>query len=327
MEIVVLDGYTTNPGDQSWKPVRRLGELTVYDRTPESEIRPRAEGAEVLLTNKTPLRGDLLSDLEDLQLISVLATGYDNVDIRAARELGVPVANIPEYATDSVVEHTFALILELFHAVGMHGRDVRRGEWSKSPDFSFWNTQLRELSGKTIGIVGFGRIGRRVGRVASAFGMRVLGSTRNSEPSPDFGSFEHVETDEIFERADVVSLHCPLTDETEGLVGREALEAMKCDAVLVNTSRGEVVDEEALVEALESSATVGEPDVIAGAALDVVSEEPIPAGHPLLEAPNCLMTPHNAWASVEARERLIETTAENIEAFASGAPVNVVNGG
>lgn len=325
MEIVVLDGYTTNPGDHSWDPIRTHGELTVYDRTPEEQIYERSEGAEVLLTNKTPLRKELLRELDALEYISMLATGYDNVDAAFARRLGVPVSNVPEYATESVAEHTIGLILELFHAVGLHERAVREGEWSECPDFSFWNTQIRELSGKTIGIVGFGSIGRRVGRVASAFGMRVLGSTRGSEPSPNFEPFEHVETGEIFERADIVSLHCPLTDETEDLVDRAALESMKSDAVLVNTGRGEVVDEEALREALESSASAGEPDVIAGAALDVVSQEPIPSDHPLLDAPNCLITPHNAWASVEARKRLIRKTADNIEAFVSGAPIHVVN--
>jgi glycerate dehydrogenase len=325
MQIVVLDGYTTNPGDQSWEPLRALGELTVYDRTPEDQIRDRAEGAEILLTNKTPIRAELLDGLEAVEFVSLLATGYDNVDVTAARRFGIPVSNIPEYASACVAEHTIGLMLELTHRVGEHGRAVERGEWSEGPDFTFWTTQIRELAGGTLGIVGFGRIGRRVGRAASALGMRVIGSTHRSDPSPAFESFEPVENEELFRRADIVSLHCPLTAETEGLVDADALEAMKDDAFLVNTSRGEVVVGSDLREALEATAADDEADVLAGAAVDVLSEEPPGPEHPLVGAPRCIVTPHNAWASVEARGRLIDEAAANVQAYLQGDPIHVVN--
>ncbi|MFB6372052.1 MAG: D-2-hydroxyacid dehydrogenase [Bradymonadaceae bacterium] len=318
-QITVLDGYTTNPGDNPWDPIRDLGEVTVYDRTPEEAIPDRASGAEILLTNKTPLDEETLRALDDLEFVSVLATGYDPVDVEAARELGIPVANVPEYSTDSVAEHTIGLMLELTHRIGMLDRAVEAGEWENSPDFSFWKRSLTELSGKTLGIVGFGTIGERVGRVADAFGMTVLGSTHSSTPDPAFEEFEHVETDAIFERADIVSLHCPLTDETEQMVDADRLEAMGEEAYLVNTGRGDLVDEAAVADALADGS-------VAGAAVDVVSEEPITSDNPLLDAPNCVITPHIAWTSLEARQRLMQTTAKNVRGFLAGDPTNVVNG-
>lgn len=317
--IVILDGYTTNPGDNPWDPIREFGNLEVYDRTPEGEILQRARGAEILLTNKTPLRRDVLEQLDDLGFIALLATGYDVVDVDYARDRGIPVSNVPEYGAQSVAEHAIALLLELAHKVGMHHRAVQRGEWCESPDFTFWNESLTELGGKTMGIVGYGDIGARVGRIASAFGMRVLASTHSSKPNPDYGPFERVDNDELFRRSDVVSLHCPLTDTTRDLIDASRLDEMKDSAFLVNTARGELVVEEDLVEALES----GE---IAGAAVDVVSKEPMEPDNPLLDAPRCVITPHNAWTSIEARRRLMNTTAENIEAYLAGEPINLVNG-
>jgi len=318
-QIVVLDGYTTNPGDNSWDPIRELGEVTVYDRTPKEKIVERARGAEILLTNKTPLEAEVLRELDGLEFISVLATGYDPVDVEAAAELGIPVSNVPEYSSDSVAEHTVGLMLELTHRIGMHDRAVDAGEWEASPDFSFWRRSLTELSGKTLGIVGFGTIGERVGEIADAFGMRVLGSTHSSTPEPDIEAFDHVETGAIVARADIVTLHCPLTDETEELVDADRLAAMDESAYLVNTGRGELVDEPALARALADGD-------IAGAAVDVVSEEPITSDNPLLEAPNCVITPHIAWTSLEARRRLMQTTAKNVRGFLAGDPTNVVNG-
>lgn len=318
MRIVVLDGYTTNPGDQTWEPLREFGSLEVYDRTPRERILERCRGAEILLTNKTPLRRGVLEQLQAVEFIGLLATGYDNVDVDFADELGVPVSNVPEYGTESVAEHTVGLILEASHRIGEHDRAVRRGEWFDCPDFTFWNGPIVELAGSVLGIVGFGRIGRRVGRIGSALGMDVLASTGDSVPEPEFEPFEHVENDELFERADVVSLHCPLTDETVELVDEETLRRMKELAFLVNTARGELVDESALAAALRT----GE---IARAAVDVVSREPIEPDNPLLDAPDCIVTPHNAWTSHAARGRLIETTADNIRAYLEGDPIHVVS--
>jgi glycerate dehydrogenase len=317
--IVVLDGDTTNPGDNPWDPVRAHGELTVYDRTPEDSIVDRARGAEIVLTNKTPLTAEIMEQLPELQFIGELATGYDNIDVEAAAERGIPVSNVPAYSTASVAEHAVGLMLELTHRIGMHDRAVQAGEWEESPDFSFWKTSLTELDGKRLGVVGYGRIGGRVGRAAHALGMDVLGSTHSSEPETDLERFEAVDNDELFARADIVSLHCPLTGETRQLVDAERLGTMKESAFLVNTGRGELIDEPALADALREG-------TIAGAAVDVVSEEPIESDNPLLEAPNCIITPHIAWTSLEARERLMETTANNIAAYLDGEPHNVVNG-
>jgi glycerate dehydrogenase len=310
VRIVVLDGQTLNPGDNPWDSVARLGDLTVYDRTPPTLVVERVRDAEIVLTNKTRIGGAMLAALPALRFVAVLATGYDVIDVRAARERAIPVSNVPEYGTDSVAQHTFALLLELCNRTALNAAAVAAGEWSHAPDFSFWKAPLRELSGLTMGIVGSGRIGRRVAEIAHAFGMNVVaGSARPSE---------RAKLADLFATADVVTLHCPLTPETGGLVDAALLARMKPTAFLLNTARGGLVDEAALRAALES----GE---IAGAGFDVASREPIEPSNPLLGAPNLVLTPHLAWASLAARRRLMETSARNIEAFLAGAPINVVN--
>ena len=318
MKIVVLDGKTLNPGDNPWDAVEKLGELTVYDRTAPDKILQRSAGAEVLLTNKTPLSADTLAQLPSLRFISVLATGYNVVDVRAAGRRGVAVSNVPIYATDSVAQFTFAMLLELAHHVGAHDQAVKSGRWADSPDFCFWDFPLVELAGKKMGIVGFGRIGRRVGELAHAFGMKVLASVVHQTNPPEYESFQWVAVEELFAAADVVSLHCPQTAENVGMVNRKLLGRMKADAFLINTSRGGLVVEADLAETLNAGR-------IAGAALDVVSTEPISPDNPLLSARNCLITPHIAWAALAARRRLMATTAENIAAFIAGKPINVVS--
>jgi glycerate dehydrogenase len=316
--ICILDGHTTNPGDLSWEPLRGLGELEIYERTPLEAVIERAQGAEVLVTNKTPIDAEILSALSEVRFVSVLATGYDVVDLEAANRRGIPVSNVPEYSTNSVAEHVFGLMLELVRGVGEHARDVDDGAWEAAEDFTFWNRPIRELKGKTLGIVGWGRIGRRVGELAHAFGMEVIASESTSNPAPEWSGFEFADTDAVVRRADLLTLHCPLTDETRGLIDAERLDAMKPSARLINTSRGPVVDEAALRDALNRGD-------IAAAAVDVVSSEPIEGDNPLLDADNCLITPHNAWTSIEARQRLVETTADNIRSALDGEPINVVN--
>ena len=317
MKIVVLDGFTLNPGDNPWEPVARLGDLSVHDRTDDDDIVTRALGAEILLTNKTPLSAETLAQLPELAFISVLATGYNVVDVAAARTKNVPVSNVPVYGTDSVAQHVFALLLELCHHVGLHDRLVHEGDWTNNVDFCFWRTPLVELAGRTMGIVGFGRIGRRVGELARAFGMNVLvtDSVRGEDPPYPV---TWVESAQLFADADVVSLHCPLTGENTGMVDTALLASMKPSAFLINTARGPLVSERDLADALNAGR-------IAGAAVDVVSAEPIRSDNPLLSAANCIITPHIAWATLSARKRLMETTARNVAAFLSGEPVNVVN--
>lgn len=319
--IVVLDGATLNPGDLSWEELAALGELRVYDRTPPERVVERARGAEIVLTNKTRLGREALEALPELRFVAVLATGYDVVDVAAARSRGIPVANVPEYGTESVAQHTFALLLELTNAVGEHARAVREGEWGRSPDFCFWRQPIVELAGRTIGLVGFGRIGRRVGALAHAFGMRVLASARHGAAPGDAEVAFPVAWRDIpalFAEADVVSLHCPLTEENRRFVDAGLLARMKPHALLVNSARGGLVDEVALRAALEQGR-------IAGAALDVVSAEPMPDDHPLRDCPRCIVTPHIAWASRAARSRLLAATVRNVRAFLSGAPTCVVN--
>jgi glycerate dehydrogenase len=319
MKIVVLDGYTLNPGDNPWDDVARLGKLQVYDRTDDADIVSRAAGADVVLTNKTPLSSTTLEQLPDLRFIGVLATGYNIVDIEAARQRGIPVANVPEYGTDSVAQHAFALLLELCHRVGRHAAAVQTGEWTKSPDFCFWDSPPIELAGLTMGIIGFGRIGQRVGTLAHAFGMSVVAAVGTRRSTPPYEPFAWLETTELFSTADVVTLHCPLTADNEGFVNEPLLARMKPSAFLLNTARGPLVDEHALAAALNDNR-------IAGAAVDVVASEPIRADNPLLTARNCLITPHMAWGSLAARKRLMAATVKNVEAFLHGQPTNVVNG-
>lgn len=318
MRLVVLDGFTLNPGDNPWDPLRAFGELVVYDRTPAELIVTRATDADILLTNKTPLTATTLAQLPRLRFVTILATGFNVVDLAAARQRGITVANVPEYGTDSVAQHVFALLLELCQQVGRHHAAVAAGEWSTCPDFCFWKSPPLELAGLTMGIVGFGRIGRRVGEVAHAFGMRVLAASGASRATPAYRPFAWSEVPELFATADVVSLHCPLTTDNPRFVNAALLQRMKPTAFLINTARGGLVDEPALAAALAAGR-------LAGAAVDVVSAEPIRPDNPLFTAPRCLITPHMAWGSLAARRRLMAATAANIEAFLRGRPINVVN--
>lgn len=318
MKIVVLDGRPMGVGRAPWAGLERLGEVEVYDYTPRDQVVTRAEGATVLVTNKAPIRADVLDALPALRFIALTATGYDCVDVEAARRRGIPVANVPEYGTESVAQYVFALLLELCHHVATHDAAVRAGEWSAQPDFSIRKTRLVELAGKTMGIVGYGRIGRRVGELALAFGMKVIAHASRPWAEGDRPA-RWCALDELFAGADVVSLHCPMGPKTTGLVDRHRLARMKPSAFLINTARGALVVEADLAEALAEGR-------LAGAAVDVTSVEPVRPENPLLLAPNCLITPHIAWATDEARRRLMEATLANIEAFVEGRPVNVVNG-
>jgi glycerate dehydrogenase len=313
MRITILDGHTTNPGDLSWEPLHGLGDCVVHDRTLAAEVVVRAADADVVLTNKTPLTRETIAALPRLKCIGVLATGYNIVDVAAARDRGIPVCNVPEYGTPNVAQATFALLLELTNRVGRHAELVRAGRWSSCPDFCFWEGELVELSGLTLGIVGYGRIGRAVATVGRAFGMRIVAARRGRGDDP-----ECVELDTLLRESDVVSLHCPLTPETREIIDATALAKMKPTAFLINTSRGPLVNEAALAAALNAGQ-------IAGAGLDVLAVEPPPATNPLLAARNCVITPHVAWATREARRRLIACTAENLRAFVAGTPRNVVN--
>lgn len=318
MKLVVLDGYSLNPGDLSWEPLRQLADLTVYDRTPAHEVVARVGDAELAMTNKTPLDAATLAALPRLRYIGVLATGYNIVDVNAARNRMIAVTNIPTYGTASVAQHAFALLLELCHHVGLHSEAVRAGEWSRSLDWSFSKTPLLELAGKTMGIIGFGRIGRQVGHIARAFHMRVIAHDAAPGDPPAWEGFRWVPIDELLAESDVVSLHCPLTPETQGLINAARLRLMKPTAFLLNTSRGPLVIEDDLAAALNQG-------VIAGAGLDVLSLEPPPASNPLFDARNCVITPHIAWATREARARLMQLAADNLRAFLEGHPQNLVS--
>ena len=318
MNIVVLDGFTLNPGDLSWKPLQDLGECHIYDRTPVIEVVARASRAEIILTNKTPLPREAIARIPRLRYIGVLATGYNIVDCNAARERGVPVSNVPTYGTASVTQMVFAHILNLTMHVAWHAQSVRSGRWTRSPDFCFWDLPLVELSGRTLGIIGFGRIGSATANVGVSFGMKVL--AYDTDPSTiDAPGVQSVKLDDLFRRSDIVSLHCPLTAENQTLVNEARLQMMKPTSLLINTSRGPLVDEAALARALASG-------TIAGAGLDTLSTEPPAPDNPLLTAPNCVITPHIAWATKSARQRLLTTVVENVKAFLAGSPINVVNG-
>ena len=316
MNIVVLDGFTLNPGDLSWDELRSLGPCEICERSAPDEVLLRAVAAEILLTNKTELMREHIQNLPLVKYIGVLATGTNVVDLAAARQRGIPVTNVPAYGTKSVAQTTIALLLELTQHAGHHAAGVRQGRWTRSPDWCYWDFPLIELDGLTMGIVGFGRIGRAVAELVAAFGMRVLTSAHTSKPDAPFVQLTSLEA--LLRQSDVVSLHCPLTPETQNLVNAQRLGWMKPTALLLNTSRGGLVDESALAEALNSGR-------IAGAGLDVLSVEPPPAENPLLRAKNCLITPHLAWATRAARARLLKIAIENIRAFLKGAPQNVVN--
>lgn len=317
MKIVVLDGYALNPGDMSWGGFEKYGEVIVYDRTPENKIVERIEDAEAVLTNKTPLYRTTLEKLENLKYIGVLATGYNIVDIEAATEKGISVTNIPGYSTDAVAQMVMALILELCHHVGEHSNQVKSGAWSASKDFTFWNFPLIELKGKTIGVVGFGQIGRAVANLAKVFGMNILYNSRTPKAYAVDTDAKYAELEVLFKQSDVVSLNCPLTDETRNLINKETLNKMKKTAFLINTARGPVVNEKDLAEALNNG-------VIAGAAVDVLSKEPADANNSLISSKNCIITPHIAWATKEARERLMTIAISNIKTYIEGKPQNLV---
>ena len=319
MKIVVLDGYTLNPGDNPWDEVARFGELTVYDRTPPELIAERCQDAQIVLTNKAKLSAQTIAGLPALKLICVLATGYNVVDLETSARLGIPVVNVPEYGSLSVAQHAIALLLELTNHVALYDAAVKRGEWSQAPDFTFMRLPLTELAGKSLGIVGLGRIGGKVAAVAHALGMEILAYSPRGRTAPEGIPVQWLTLDQLFSRADVVSLHCPLSADNEGMVDSARLALMQPHALLINTSRGALVREADLAQALERGG-------IAGAALDVSVHEPIAPDNPLLSAKNCIITPHVAWASLAARSRLMATTAANIQAFLAGQPQNVVNG-
>ena len=318
MKSVVLDGYVLNPGDLSWDKLKNLGEVVLYDRTPAVKIIERSIGAEVLITNKTPFTDEIMKHLPELKYIGVLATGYNVVDTIAAKKRNIVVTNVPAYSTTSVAQLVFALLLEFCHHVQKHSDSVMEGKWAQSPDFSYSDFPLIELSGKTIGIIGFGNIGKKVADIATVFGMNVIAASRHQTDQSQRKNFRWSEINEVLEQADVVSIHCPLTPETKGLINAENLKRMRSSAFLINTSRGPVVVEQDLADALNKG-------IIAGAGIDVLSIEPPAKENPLFKAKNCLITPHIAWATKEARVRLMDIAVNNVAAFIDGKPVNVVS--
>jgi glycerate dehydrogenase len=318
MKIVVLDGHTLNPGDNPWTEIESLGKLTVYDRTEPGQVVERSQDADILIVNKVKLSGDILGQLPALKFIGVTATGFDVVDTRVAKERGVLVSNVPEYGTDSVAQHVIAMMLHFTNQIGLHDSEVHRGEWGRCRDFCFWRTPLVEVAQMTMGIIGFGRIGRRVGELAHALGMGVLACDAIQSTPPQYSPFGWVGLEQIAEISDVITLHCPLTEASRGLVNRAFLSRAKSSCLLINAARGPLVVDQDLADALNQGR-------IAGAALDVVSVEPIRDDNPLMSAKNCLITPHIAWATVAARKRLMATTAENVRSFQKGSSQNVVN--
>jgi glycerate dehydrogenase len=323
LKAVVLDGYTLNPGDLDWSPLHTLADVTIYDRTAFSLegvdlIIERAKDADVILTNKTPIPRQAMEQLPKLKYIGMLSTGYDVVDVQAAKEHNIVVTNIPSYGTDAVSQMAIALLLELCHHVGSHSEAVKRGDWTHHQDWCFWNHPLIELAGKKIGIIGYGRIGRSTGRIAAALGMNVLVFDNHKVNEEDV-NVTYVELDELFAQSDVISLHCPLTDRNRGLINKENIEKMKDGVLIINNSRGPLINESDLADALNQGK-------VAGAALDVVSSEPIKKDNPLLHAKNCIITPHISWATKEARQRLLHTAIQNLQNFLTGEYSNVVGG-
>ena len=314
MKITILDGHGINPGDLSWDCFRQFGEVTYYDRTEnESLTIQRIADSEIVLLNKVPITENVLAHCPNLKLICVLATGYNVVDCKAAAAHGIPVCNVPGYGTDAVAQFTFALLLELCHRVGLHSDSVHQGDWSACPDFCYWKTPQMELAGKTMGIIGYGAIGQAVARIARSFGMNVLAYSRTHHPEHSY-----VDLDTLLNNSDVISLHCPLFPENTGMIDAAAIHKMKYGAILLNTARGALIDEYAVAKALHSGK-------LSGMAADVSVIEPIPTDSPLLTAPNCILTPHIAWAPRESRQRIFDATVENIQAFLAGNPKNVVN--
>ena len=315
MKIVVLDGYTLNPGDLSWDGLNRLGEVAVYDRTAADDILERVSAADIVLTNKTPLSADTLGKCRNLRYIGVLATGYNVVDVKAASELGITVTNIPSYGTDVVAQFAISLLLEICSHIGHHDKAVHDGEWERNPDWCFWDYPLIELAGKTMGIIGYGRIGRATGRIARALGMNVI--AYDSYQIEEFKS-DYVDLDTLLSSSDVIALHCPLFPETEGIISARTISRMKDGVIIINNSRGPLIVEQDLADALNSGK-------VYAAGLDVVSTEPIHGDNPLLSAKNCIITPHISWAAKESRGRLLDIAIDNIKAFLDGKPVNVVS--
>lgn len=309
MKIVILDGYTLNPGDLSWQGLEKFGQLKVYDRTSYDKedkdfIIERGKDADIIFTNKTPLTKEIINSIPNLKYIGIFATGYDVVDVEAARDKGIVVTNIPSYGTTAVAQMTFALMLELTNHVGQHSSAVFNGEWESNPDWCFWKYPMMELAGKTLGIIGYGRIGKEVEKIAQAFNMRVLAYGRKLD-------------DKVYKESDFISLHCPLTESNKEMINKETLDKMKESAFLINTSRGGLVNEEDLASALNNG-------TIAGAGLDVVSKEPISPDNPLLSAKNCIITPHISWAPIESRKRLLDMAIENLDSFINGNPINEI---
>lgn len=318
MKIVVLDGYTENPGDLSWEGLEKLGELTVYDRTPGEKILERIGEAEAVYTNKTPITAETIAKCPKMKFIGVLATGYNVVDTAAAKEAGITVTNIPAYGTDAVAQYAIALLLELCHHVGEHSRRVKAGEWTNNQDWCFWTHPLVELAGKTFGVIGFGRIGQRTAKIAEALGMKVLAYSRHPKKELETENCRMVSLDELLAQSDVISLHCPLFPSTQGMINKETIGKMKDGVKIINTSRGPLIVEEDLREALERGK-------VSGAAVDVVSAEPIREDNPLLGAKNMIITPHIAWAPKESRKRLMDIAVDNLKRYLAGEGVNVVN--
>ena len=318
MNIVVLDGFTMHLGAELWDQFKGFGELTIYDRTEDKDIIDRTIDAEIVLTNKVPLRAETLAQLPKLRFIAVLATGYNVVDIEAARSRGIPVSNIPIYGTDSVSQHATSLILELSNNVGMHDQSVKRGDWSNNEDWTYWNKDVLALTGLTLGIVGYGRIGRLVGEIAHALGMKIWANDVIEANPPNYEGFAWKSISDLFAGADFITLHCNLTPENTGFVNTDLLKTMKLSAYVINTARGPLINDQDLADALNNG-------IIAGAGVDVVSQEPINNDNPLLKAKNCILTPHIAWSSNLARERLLNIAVDNVRAFLEGKPVNVVN--
>jgi len=320
LKIVVLDGYTLNPGDLSWEGLKELGELSVYDRTPTEKILERAAGCEIVFTNKTPLNRDTLGKMAGVRYIGVLATGYNVVDVDAAKEKGIAVTNIPTYGTAAVAQMTFALLLEMCHHVWRHSETVKKGKWANCQDFCYWDFPLIELAGKTMGLIGFGRIGQATARIAQAFGMKVVACDRYRDKSLESETMRYAELDELLSVSDIISLHCPLLESTKGMINRDSIAKMKDGVMIINTSRGPLIAEQDLADALNSGK-------VSGAALDVLSTEPAKMDNPLITARNCIITPHIAWAPKESRQRLMDIAVENLKSFLEGKPVNVVNAG
>ena len=318
MKIVVLDGYTENPGDLSWEGLEALGTLTVYDRTPGDKVIERIADAQAVYTNKTPITGETIEKCANMKFIGVLATGYNVIDIKAARSANVVVSNIPSYGTDAVAQYAVALLLELCHHIGEHSDCVKAGEWSRSRDWCFWKHPLVELAGKTFGVIGFGRIGQRTAKIAEALGMKIVAYDERPVKELEGENFRYVSLDELLSMSDVISLHCPLFPTTEGIINKDTIAKMKDGVKIINTSRGPLIVEQDLRQALDSGK-------VSGAAVDVVSEEPIREDNPLLGAKNSIITPHIAWAPRESRQRLMDIAVSNLKAFMEGNPVNVVS--